>query len=65
MRWFFALARLYLERTNPVAATQVTKQLSRRIGCALMELHLPNVKRIFEKKHGSISAAQYRYVCPC
>lgn len=44
------------------AAERWTKTLSCRLAGALRELGLPPVQRIFEKKHGSITAAQYRWV---
>lgn len=62
VRWFFTLVRLYHEKFNADRATEITKTLSRRVAAALREMGLPPVHRIFEKKHGSITGAQYRCV---
>lgn len=59
------MVRLFLEFHNPATAALVCKQLSRRLGDALVELRLTNVKKIFEEKHGSITGAQYRYDVCC
>ena len=61
MRWFFTLCRLYFERTLPAPVAEArVKCLSVRVAAALQEVGAPPVHRIFEKKHGSITGAQYR-----
>lgn len=63
VRWFFTLCRLYFERVlDPILAEARVKCLSVRVAAALRELGAPPVHRIFEKKHGSITGAQYRCV---
>ena len=73
VKWFFTLCRLFwlAETGSEADAERVCKTLSRRLSAALVELRHPPVHRIFNKKHGSITGAQYRYdlrsvfVCVC
>ena len=71
VKWFFTLCRLFwlAETGSEADAERVCKTLSRRLSAALVELRHPPVHRIFNKKHGPITGAQYRYdlrpVCVC
>ena len=63
VRWYFTLAREWLEAQHGNAiATVKCHSLSRRLADALSDLGLPRVKRMFDAKRGSITAAQYRHV---